>query len=67
MTRRDETDCFNVTADGGYGVGKVGNKCHVDCSNRGICDHESGLCKCFAGFYGPACDTINVKALGEEL
>ncbi|KAH8063114.1 hypothetical protein JL722_2276 [Aureococcus anophagefferens] len=67
MTRRDETDCFNVTADGGYGVGKVGNKCHVDCSNRGLCDHESGLCKCFAGFYGPACDTINVKALQEEL
>ena len=52
---------------GGYGVGKVGNKCHVDCSNRGFCDTETGQCKCFAGFYGPACDTINVKALGEEL
>lgn len=63
MTRRDETDCYNVTAAGGHGVGKPGNKCHVDCSNRGICDHEEGFCACFGGFWGPACDQLNVRAV----
>merc|ERR1712159_806138 len=23
---------------------------NVECSNRGICDHNSGTCKCFTGF-----------------
>jgi len=27
-----------------------------DCSGRGICDYETGLCKCFSGFYGEACE-----------
>ena len=62
MTRRDETDCYNVTAAGGHGVGKPGNKCHVDCSNRGNCNHATGVCTCFRGFRGPACDMIDVLA-----
>ena len=27
-----------------------------DCSGRGICDYESGICKCFSGFFGEACE-----------
>ena len=44
------------------GYGKVGNKCHVECSNRGICDHSNGICDCFNGFIGSACERVNVLA-----
>ena len=27
----------------------------VECSNRGTCDKTTGICKCFAGFTGVAC------------
>jgi len=26
------------------------------CANRGECDSESGLCQCFKGYYGEACE-----------
>lgn len=26
--------------------------CHVDCSNRGLCNHETGVCACFDGYHG---------------
>ncbi|CAM9905044.1 unnamed protein product [Hapterophycus canaliculatus] len=51
-TEIDETDCANTTADGGRGVGSAGNLCHVDCSNRGICDFTTGVCNCFDGYHG---------------
>jgi len=58
MTRMiDETNCTNVTAAGGLGVGRWGNKCHVDCSNRGLCDYKTGTCACFEGFFGANCGT----------
>jgi uncharacterized repeat protein (TIGR02059 family) len=44
------------------GYGKVGNKCHVECSNRGICDHSNGICGCFKGFIGSACERVDVLA-----
>jgi len=55
MTTKNETNCF------GRGIlpfkykGKRGNLCHVDCSNRGVCNYETGICKCFDNFYGPNC------------
>jgi len=27
-----------------------------DCSGRGICDYTTGVCKCFSGFFGEACN-----------
>lgn len=28
---------------------------NAECSNRGQCNRETGMCECFAGFFGPAC------------
>ena len=53
----NELNCTNVTAEGGHGVGMPGNHCHVDCSNRGLCDYSSGVCTCFDGFFGANCGT----------
>ncbi|CAM9881544.1 unnamed protein product [Ascophyllum nodosum] len=56
LTAQDETDCEGVEADGGFGIGQAGNLCHVDCSNRGQCNHATGDCACYAGFYGDNCN-----------
>ena len=74
MTRRDETDCYNVSSTLGTAVypddagvlGKNGSLCHVDCSNRGKCDYETGVCACFAGFRGPNCGIIDVLARASD-
>ena len=55
LTSANETDCYNVTAPNSQFKGLPGNLCHVDCANRGICDHSMGICRCFAGFYGESC------------
>ena len=37
------------------------NVAHADgteCSNRGVCDHVTGLCKCQGGFLGAACERL---------
>ena len=67
MTARDETNCTGVLAKGGHGVGEPGNLCHVDCSNRGFCDHETGQCKCFQGFYGHNCHYKDALAVQIEI
>lgn len=28
---------------------------YVECSNKGLCDRKSGLCKCFTGYEGSSC------------
>jgi hypothetical protein len=33
------------------------------CSNRGICDTESGVCQCFAGYTNDNCDTQSALAV----
>ena len=58
----DETNCTNVTAAFGFGIGGEGNICHVDCANRGACDYDTGLCHCFQGHYGHDCTLISALA-----
>jgi hypothetical protein len=58
ITAWDDTDCSNATAQGGIAKGEPGNLCHVDCSNRGDCSSETGLCTCYPGFTGHNCGTI---------
>lgn len=52
-----------VTAPGGRGVGEEGNKCYVACSNRGVCDEDTGLCRCFKGYYGTNCGKASNLAM----
>lgn len=70
MTDEDETDCENklqdfitgeITDDTVNG-GASGNLCHVDCSNRGICDYDTGVCTCFTGYRGESCSIIDALA-----
>jgi hypothetical protein len=35
----------------------------TQCSNRGVCETSTGLCKCFKGYSNDNCDTQNVFAL----
>jgi hypothetical protein len=35
-----------------------------ECSKRGICDFETGLCDCFSGFAGLGCTEVNALAYG---
>lgn len=30
----------------------------MECANRGVCDYEMGLCVCFKGFWGSACEIL---------
>eukprot|EP00981_Chlorochromonas_danica_P003533 scaffold659_cov192-Ochromonas_danica.AAC.46 len=53
----NETNCEGISITGGADVGEAGNLCHVDCSNRGVCDYTTGLCTCYVGFKGVNCGT----------
>jgi len=54
-TIKDETNCQHKAAKDSTYTGQHGNLCHVDCANRGICNYQTGVCKCFPGQYGQNC------------
>merc|ERR1739847_210257 len=39
-----------------------GSMAGQDCSGRGICDYSSGTCKCFSGYAGTACESVESMA-----
>jgi len=63
-------DADNLTDPDGDGVSNTGHVQIIkfnpattgnfeylsQCSNRGFCDHDSGVCTCFRGYGGQACD-----------
>lgn len=64
MTTAIETNCSAITPPGysntsgvntSHIIGKNGNLCHVECSNQGVCDYDTGVCSCFRGHYGESC------------
>jgi hypothetical protein len=57
FTSKNELHCNgqNQLSDDYPEKGSVGNLCHIDCSNRGVCDYRTGTCNCFKGSYGSAC------------
>jgi hypothetical protein len=65
-TAADETDCVGVAAENSAEVGAAGNLCHVDCSNRGTCNYNSGKCNCFVGYYGESCSSMSALATGNN-
>jgi hypothetical protein len=56
----NETDCSGKSQVTGIlsGVGEDGNLCHYECSGRGKCDYQTGVCKCYPGVEGPNCGRL---------
>ena len=57
FTSDNELHCNgkNQLSDSYPETGHVGNLCQIDCSNRGICNYDTGTCSCFKGSYGDNC------------
>merc|ERR1712127_1078143 len=57
------------TGDGNYATvykfipGKSKYNYAAQCSNRGLCNTDSGTCECFHGYTNDNCDTQNALAL----
>jgi len=41
----------------GGGAGVAGIDVNMECSGRGVCDYESGICECFSGYTDESCST----------
>ena len=56
----DDPDLENVEGGKFYAPDKAtvydGNLDESECSGRGACDYSTGICQCFAGYSGGACE-----------
>lgn len=60
LTAYRAPDCLARTCPSGLAWSDIAtdiNKAHAEaeCANNGICNRETGECKCFTGFTGPSC------------
>jgi len=56
-------DCSQRTCPGGKAWGDVASSQYqahhdMECSNRGMCNRDTGKCECFPGFGGPGCNRM---------
>merc|ERR1711862_858093 len=56
-TGADTTADYTVTASSNDGTTEEST-----CSNRGLCDYSTGVCKCFRGYFNDDCSAQNVLA-----
>lgn len=52
--------CTVVDDDSGASQAANDNRENAECSNRGECDAETGLCACHEGYYGDNCATQTI-------
>merc|ERR1712185_656774 len=54
LPQADEYEALSSAVLYQYGAGQSEKS---ECSDRGVCETDSGLCKCFSGYTGNACET----------
>jgi hypothetical protein len=64
-SRRSWDELYHGLRQYFLGDGNIGADAELhECSKRGICDFESGVCQCFSGYAGLDCGTLNALAYG---
>lgn len=63
---KNTPDGYFGVAAGGFTIAETvkGNKENVVCSNRGLCDYATGICKCFNGYTDFDCSVQNALSMG---